>query len=45
MPFGIIDVRTDEPLPGTELLIKDDSTEASVEIGDASQLKRVTHKV
>ncbi|KAH8652987.1 major facilitator superfamily domain-containing protein [Ilyonectria robusta] len=45
MPFGIIDVRTDVPLTGTELLIRHDRPEGIAD-GDSNQrqLKRVMHR-
>lgn len=45
MPFGIIDVRTDESLAGTELLIRQERPEIPADDTNESQLKRVMHKV
>lgn len=44
MPFGIIDVKHDGKLPGTELLIEDDRA-AIVPGVDVQNLKTVMHKV
>lgn len=44
MPFGIIDVHTDRPLPGTELLIRKEQAGIAID-GDTSELKRVMYKV
>lgn len=44
MPFGVIEVASEGPVPGTELLIRKEQIGTSPD-GDTSHLKRVMYKV
>jgi hypothetical protein len=45
MPFGIIDVTSDIPLAGTELLVREERSDAPSTDEDTSRLQRVMYKV